>query len=87
MALGDRVLYTFDETQAHYVRMRNTNGGLAFPIPETRAGDTHPADVVHDYGDGVVDLMVLLRGPGRHFVMNAAQGTAAGQPGRWAVKA
>lgn len=85
MALGDIVLYTFDATNEHYVRMRNTGGGLGFGIPETKAGDTRPALVVHDYGSNVVDLVVHLRGPGRHFVMNVSQGTS-GQQGRWVAK-
>ncbi|GAB3985689.1 hypothetical protein V1634_29730 [Plantactinospora veratri] len=81
MALGQRVLYTFDETQAHYVRMRNTNGGFG-GLPAVAAGDTFPADIVHDYGDDTADLVVTLRGPGRHFVQNVAEGVS-GQQGRW----
>ncbi|MFI7489402.1 hypothetical protein ACIBXA_13580 [Micromonospora echinaurantiaca] len=84
--LGDVVHYTFDATQAQYVRMRGASSGVTrFPgVPDPQAGTTLPAEVVHECGDGTVDLRVRMRGPGIHFVQNVPQGTA-GQQGRWVV--
>ncbi|MEV0153177.1 hypothetical protein AB0H57_05465 [Micromonospora sp. NPDC050686] len=86
--LGDVVHYTFDAAQAEYVRLRGKSTGVSrFPyMPDPVAGTTLPAEVIHEYGGGVVDLRVSLRGPGIHLVQNVAQGTA-GQQGRWAVRA
>lgn len=86
--LGDVVHYTFDAAEAHAVRMRAAKLGVSrFPgMPDPVVGTTLPAEVVHEYGGGVVDLRVSMRGPGIHFVQNVPQGTA-GQQGRWAVRA
>ena len=84
--LGTNVLYTFDATQANYLYRRDARiGATRFPgIPDPVAGTTLPAQVVHDYGDGSADLVVQLRGPGKHFVQNVPSGTA-GQQGRYSA--
>jgi hypothetical protein len=81
--LGTNVLYCFDATQANYVHLRNTAGGLPGIAPP-KAGDVLPALVVADLGGGVNDLVVQLRGPGRHFVQSVPSGTA-GQQGRYSA--
>ena len=85
--IGDMVHYTFDDSQAHIVSVRNP-GGARGQVPGVlpKPGDKLPAIVMHEYGDGVVDLRVQLRGTANHFVQNVPQGTA-GQQGRWVTPA
>ncbi|MHA4950583.1 hypothetical protein ACX27O_24970 [Micromonospora sp. SD19] len=84
--VGDIVHYTFDETQAHWVSLRNP-GGARGQVPGVlpKAGDKLPAVVLFEYGGNVVDLRVQLRGTANHFIQNVPQGTA-GQQGRWAAR-
>lgn len=85
--IGDIVHYTFSENEAHNVRMWNPGGARGQqPGVVPNPGDTLPAVVLHEYGDGTVDLRVMLRGTANRFIQNVPQGTA-GQPGRWAVRA
>ena len=70
-------------------RRRSTSGSRRDPVarrPRRAAGAILPAEAVHEYGGGVVDLRVSLRGPEIHFVQNVSQGTA-GQQGRWVTPA
>ena len=84
---GDMVHYTFDQSNADIVNMWNPGGARGQqPGILPKVGDTLPAVVLHEYGDGTVDLRVLLRGTANRFIQNVPQGTA-GQPGRWAVRA
>lgn len=84
--LGQMVLYTFDAGQAQVISMRGTPTGnfRVAGIPDPTAGSTLPALVVHDYGSGVHDLKVFLRGGTQHTVQNVSSGTA-GQQGRYSA--
>lgn len=84
--VGDIVHYAFSDSEAYIVHLRNP-GGARGQVPGIlpKAGDKLPAVVLFEYGSGIVDLRVQLRGTVNHFIQNVPQGTA-GQQGRWAVR-
>jgi len=94
MALGDIVHYAVTDRDAallsqwspSHARGHQAAVGRADLGAYPRPGETRPAMVVYEHGDGTVDLVVFLRGTGQYLAEAVAVG-AEGTPGVYWVPA
>lgn len=75
--LGETVLYTLTDQDAAAVNAEKRNN-------RAHAGELYPAIVVRVWGEGLVNLRVLIDGPGELWATSKHDGT---EPGQWQRRA